>query len=120
MASGQAKSGPFDGSEVIVPNNNLIANEVINWTLTDKLRRINVHVGVAYGTNPRKVNDILIKEAIANKTTLKEPEPMSVFEGFGDSSLNFRLMFWVHFDDYFLTKSEVYMNVYDAPEKEGI
>jgi len=115
-----SKVRTFDGSEVIVPNNNLIANEVINWTLTDKIRRINLYVGVAYGVNPRKVNEILIKEALANKTTLKEPEPMSIFEGFGDSSLNFRLMFWVHFDDYFLTKSEVYMNVYDALEKEGI
>ena len=49
----------FDGAEVIVPNGNLISSEVINWTLSDQRRRVRVEVGVAYGTDPHRVIEIL-------------------------------------------------------------
>ena len=110
----------YDGSEVIVPNGNLISNEVVNWTLSDRVRRRTVPVGVAYGTPPRKVIDLLISTVTAHPEVLTYPKPFALFEGFGESSLNFKVLFWVDFDRGLNIQSEVAMNIYDALEKEGI
>jgi len=57
----------FDGAEVIVPNGNLISNELINWTLTDRNRRAEVLVGVKYGTDTDSVLEILKDVALSNE-----------------------------------------------------
>ena len=115
-----SKVRTYDGSEVIVPNNNLISNEVINWTLSDRKRRSTIHVGVAYGTNPRKVSKILVETAAKHPKALKDPKPLPIFEGFGDSSLDFKIHFWTYFEDGYEAKSDVSMAIYDVLEKEGI
>jgi small-conductance mechanosensitive channel len=85
----------YDGSEVITPNGNLISNELINWTRSDMRRRAEVNVGVKYGTDPQKLLDILLKTADNFDQALKQPPPMALFKGFGESSLDFRLLFWI-------------------------
>ena len=111
----------FEGAEVIVPNSNLISSEVVNWTLSDQKRRVRVEVGVAYGTDPHDVMQILKKVAGAHQDVLSYPEPFAVFLEFGPSALNFRLMFWTAtFDDFFRVRSEVYVAVNDALKEEGI
>ena len=98
----------YEGAEVIVPNGNIISSEVVNWTLSDKLRRIEILVGVAYGANPEKVIDILKGIASAHDSILKNPEPIVLFTEFGDSSLNFSLRFWTaNFDEWLNLKSEI-------------
>jgi small-conductance mechanosensitive channel len=110
----------YDGSEVIVPNGNLISNELTNWTLTDRVRRREVKVGVAYGSNPHDVMELLYKVAERNENVLPFPKPWPLFEGFGDSSLNFRILFWVNFDQGLTIQSEVAMAIYDALDEAGI
>jgi small-conductance mechanosensitive channel len=110
----------YDGSEVIVPNGNLISNEVINWTLTDRVRRREVKVGVAYGSDPHKVMELLFNVASENEHVIPYPKPWPLFEGFGDSSLNFRILFWVNFDQGLTIQSEVAMAIYDALDEAGI
>jgi small-conductance mechanosensitive channel len=90
----------YSGAEVIVPNGNLISSEVVNWTLSDRLRRIELPVGVAYGTDPEKVIELLIQAATAHKDTLRFPEPRALFLGFGESSLDFELRFWTSNFDF--------------------
>ena len=51
----------FDGAEIVIPNGDLVAKEVINWTRTDQIRRAEVLVGVAYGTKPEVVLEILLR-----------------------------------------------------------
>ncbi len=85
----------FSGSEVIVPNGELISNRVVNWTMSDRHRRLEASVGVAYGTDPERVRSLLYGVLDAESEIMKQPEPMVIFEAFGDSSLNFRLFFWV-------------------------
>jgi small-conductance mechanosensitive channel len=105
----------FDGAEVIVPNGNLISSEVVNWTLSDQRRRVRVEVGVAYGTDPHRVIEILKAVAVAHREVLKYPEPSVIFIGFGASSLDFRLLFWTAtFEDFFRVRSELSVAVYDA------
>jgi len=110
----------YDGSEVIVPNGNLISNEVINWTLSDRKSRKMIPVSVAYGSNPREVLDLIYKAASDHDEVLKNPEPWALFDGFGESSLNFRIYFWMSYDRGMSIKSEVAMNIYDALQEANI
>ena len=103
----------FDGAEVVVPNGNLISNQLINWTLSDNQRRVEVRVGAAYGSDPNIVLELLKKVALEHPDVLKEPEPRALFDGFGDSSLDFRLLFWVHFEKGIGTKSDIAIGVYN-------
>jgi small-conductance mechanosensitive channel len=70
----------FEGAEVIVPNGNLVSSEVINWTKSDRTRRIKIPAGVAYGTDPQKVLDILLGVAKDTKDVLRFPEPYPLFK----------------------------------------
>jgi len=111
----------FDGAEVIVPNANLISNEVTNWTLSDKRRRMEILVGVAYGTNPRKVLDLLLEVVKRNDRLLTDPPPSALFLGFGDSSLDFSLRAWSDdFDNFLEIKSDLTLAVHDAIYEAGI
>ena len=85
----------FDGAEVIVPNGTLISESVTNWTLSDRRRRIDLTVGVEYGTPAQRVIDLLVEVAKANPKVISDPEPQAFFENFGDSSLDFRLRAWI-------------------------
>ena len=84
-----------NGSEVIVPNGELISNRLINWTLSDRRRRLEAAVGVAYGSDLEKVHSILRGVFDAEAEVMRDPEPLVVFEKFGDSTLNFRMYFWI-------------------------
>jgi len=110
----------FEGSEVIVPNGNLISKEVVNWTLSDRKKRREIQVGVAYGSDPRQVIEILLKAANEHVNVLETPAPWATFEGFGDSSLNFKIRFWVPFDIGVTTQSQIAMSIYDALDAAGI
>jgi len=111
----------FDGAEVIVPNANLISNEVINWTLSDKRRRIEIFSGVAYGSDVYKVKELLLNVLHKHPDILKEPEPMVLFNDLGESSLDFRLLFWTdNFDKWVIIKSEVVFGIHDALNNANI
>jgi len=111
----------YDGSEVIVPNANLISNEVINWTLSDKLRRIQINVGTTYSSDPAKVLEILRTTVEDHPDILQSPEPIFLFEEFGESSLNFNLRFWTASPDTWLQlRSEISVKIYHALKKNGI
>ena len=85
----------FQGAEVIIPNANLISSKVINWTLSESQRRRELPIGVAYGSDPAAVLKILLQAAGRHELVLTKPEPMAYFKGFGESSLDFELHFWV-------------------------
>jgi len=85
----------FDRAEVIVPNADLISLKVTNWTLTNNISRVILQVGVAYGSNLTRVLSILDTAAKAHPDVLSDPEPNSIFTGFGESSIDFELRVWV-------------------------
>jgi len=113
----------FDGAEVIVPNGNLISKELINWTLTDQQRRAEVTVGVAYGTDPDKVLYILQDVISGHDELLKEPAPLALFKGFGESSLDFRILFWIKkAEDRYRARvqSDIYVEICKALKEADI
>lgn len=107
-------------AEVIVPNSNLIANQVINWTLSSPERRAEIQVGVAYGTDPEKVLRLLVQAAESNPAVMRYPKPAAFFLGFGDSALNFELRFWASQDTWFQLKSDVTIGVAKTLQEAGI
>ena len=110
----------FDGAEVIVPNGNLISNHMINWTLTDYLRRMDMRVGVAYGTDPEVVLEILKSVAEEHDKVRKKPAPSAFFLGFGDSSLDFRMLAWTNIDGRLTVESEINVTINNKLKEAGI
>ena len=111
----------FDGADVIVPNGDLISNRVTNWTLADKRRRVPIPVGVVYGTPARRIIELLLQVAREHPQVLDHPEPMALFTGFGDSSLDFELRFWSESVNALTTvRSEIAVAIQDALEAAGI
>jgi small-conductance mechanosensitive channel len=85
----------FDQAEVVVPNTDLISNQVTNWTLADRRMRLTVPVGVAYGSDIALVMKTLAEIAQENERVLKDPSPQILFATLGASSLDFDFRVWL-------------------------
>lgn len=86
----------LDLMTVIVPNSKFTTTNVINWSFNDRETRFRVKVGVAYGSNVALVRKVMVQAAQGHGLILKKPEPRVRFTEFGDSSLNFELLFWTN------------------------
>ena len=84
-----------DGRHIIVPNSFFLESNVVNWTLSDDLIRTSVSVGVIYGSPTRLVEKLIRQVIEEDAEVLKTPEPIILFDEFGDNSLNFAVHFWV-------------------------
>jgi potassium efflux system protein len=111
----------LEGSEVIVPNGQLISEEVLNWTLSDQQRRLEIPVGVAYGTDPERVIELLTEVGSKHPDIMREPPPDTLFVGFGESALNFQLRAWTNrFEKWVVIRSELTIGVNAALRDAGI
>lgn len=111
----------FEGADVIVPNGTLLSEKLTNWTMLDRSRRIEISVGVAYGSEPRQV--IALIEEVARKTPGIEadPTPVVLFMGLGASSLDFSLRAWTtDFDRWIDIRSDILTSMYDTLRQAGI
>ena len=81
----------YDKQELLIPNKEFITGRVINWTLTDKINRIIINVGVAYGSDVKQAMALMLEAAHENDNVLDEPQPVATFEAFGDNTLNLLL-----------------------------
>jgi small-conductance mechanosensitive channel len=84
-----------DGVHMLIPNSALLEKTVVNWTLVDHLARTRVRVGVAYGSRVRRVSELIMQAVSEHPDTLEDPEPLVIFDDFGDSALMFDTYFWV-------------------------
>ncbi len=84
-----------DDKIIIIPNHKLIRNSIFNYTQNRNIIRETVVVGVAYGSPTRKVEELLLESVKSQPKVLKTPEPSVMFEDFGDSSLVFKVYFYV-------------------------
>lgn len=116
-----SKISAYDGSEVIVPNGDLISQQLINWTLSNRTRRVELIIGVNYGADIKNVTEIL-KQAVAGREGVMEnPEPLVFLFQFGDSSVNFRVFFWL--TDLALAgqlQHDVLAAIYENLQKAGV
>ncbi len=111
----------FQRASVIIPNSELVANAVTNWTHKDNFGRVEVAVGVAYGSDVEQVMEVLNTCLKDNKDIMSWPEPFVLFMGFGDSSLDFEARGFIpEIPKVFRVSSDLRVAIYGALEKAGI
>lgn len=86
----------FDNVAVVVPNADFVSQRIVNWSYSDRNIRMALKVGVAYGSDVRLVERVLMDIAKNHPSVLKTPHPNVLFEAFGESSLDFSLRVWIN------------------------
>lgn len=109
----------YDGAEVLVPNSNLISNQVINWTLSDSHRRCKVIVGVSYDANLEIVQNALKAAIDECDNVLSDPEPIILCTNFSDSSIDFTSIMWTN-DGLMALKSQLSIKIVEQFRKNNI
>ncbi len=110
-----------DSISVIVPNSKMTGENVVNWSHNDGPTRFRINVGVAYGSNIKAVRQALTESAQVHPAVLDEPELEIRFTDFGDSSLNFQLLFWSN-ENFGIepVKSQIRYNIEENFRKYGV
>lgn len=111
----------FDGADVVVPNGALLTDKFTNWTLRDRGKRMDVDVGIAYGTDAALAIRVLEQATRETPKVAAEPAPAVLFLGLGDSALNFSVRAWTdEFDDSAIVRSDLVTRLYTALADAGI
>jgi small-conductance mechanosensitive channel len=111
-----------DGTEHLIPNEDLITQRVINWSFTDNLVRVRVKIGVSYGSDPHQCIDLILQAAHSVERILKSPAPRCLLDGFGDSSVDLELRMWISDPSNGVggVRSEVLLKVWDIFKEHNI
>jgi potassium efflux system protein len=111
----------FDGAELVLPNSKLVSETFVNWTLSDRQRRVEVPVGVSYGSDPDEVLELLNRVVEGRPELLKHPAPSVLFLGFGESSLDFLVRSWTPEPDTAQAlRSKIVLDIHRALREAGI
>jgi small-conductance mechanosensitive channel len=111
-----------DNIDIIIPNAQLISNQLINWSYTDNIVRIHIPVGVSYGSDVGLVKETLLEVAKGSSDVLDYPPSEARFISFGDSSLDFELLVWIDIKKIRmpLVKSRINYLIWDAFKAKDI
>ena len=111
-----------DGTEHLIPNEDLITQNVINWTFTNNMVRMKVPFGVSYNANPHECIQLAIEATQKVKRVLDYPKPICNLMGFGDSSVDFELRFWISdpINGVSNVKSQVLLGLWDTLKEHNI
>ncbi|MDM5271710.1 mechanosensitive ion channel [Sulfurovum sp. zt1-1] len=117
----------LDNIDIVVPNSSFIQNNVINLTLDDTMRRLHIPFGVAYGTEVKRVKEVILgelsqSELLYYKGDKEEQQPAVRMIGMGASSVDYELLVWIDWNiqRQYATKSDFLILVYNALYKHGI
>ena len=111
-----------DGKEHLIPNENLMIEEVENWSYSDPNVRIIIKVGVAYNSDMRQVQELLYQAVRESKRVLKRPAPVVWLVEFGDNSVNFEIRCWINDPQEGVTnvQGDVMMRVWDLFQEHNV
>ena len=111
-----------DGREYLIPNEDLITTQVVNWSHSNDFVRLDINFGTAYGDNPHEVRKLAIAAAASVDRVLEFRPPVCHIVGFGDSSVDYILRFWIKDPTGGLTniRGNVYLALWDAFAENGI
>jgi potassium efflux system protein len=116
-----SKISTADGAEVIVPNGDLISHHVINWTLSNNNRRVELIVSVKYGSDLEKVKTLLHDLLTSREDIMKEPKPLVFLHNLTGSAADFRVLFWADDIGHWLElKDHVLSDIFIAFDKAEI
>lgn len=111
-----------DNISIIVPNSDFISSQVINWSHTDRNIRFNIPIGVSYNEDPLNIKKLLLEVVSENEGILKDPKPDVLFDGYGESSLDFNLRVWTreYIDRPGVLKSQLYYAAFAKFKEHGV
>ena len=111
-----------DGIEHLIPNENLITGEVINWSYSQNLVRLRVPVGVAYGSDLEKARELMLAAAADTLRVLKDPKPACLLTGFGDNAVNLEVRVWINDPQNGIAsvKSDLFWGIWQRFRDHGI
>lgn len=111
-----------DGREYLIPNEDLITGQVVNWSHSDDFVRLDIHFGTAYGDDPHQVRKLAIEAASGVNRVLTFKPPVCHIVGFGDSSVDYILRFWIKDPTGGLTniRGNVFLALWDTFQENGI
>lgn len=111
-----------DQTEHLIPNENLMVNQVVNWSYSSKDVRVKAPVGVSYDSDLELVRDLLYKAVEDTERVLKRPKPRVNIMEFGDNSVNFELRFWIQDPEEGIAniRSDVYMRIWQLFKQNGV
>jgi len=111
-----------DGREYLIPNEDLITGQVVNWSHSDEFVRLDIHFGTAYADDPHLVRRVAIEAAAGVDRVLPARRPVCHITGFGDSSVDYILRFWISDPTGGLTniRGHVFLALWDAFKENGI
>ncbi len=112
-----------DGREYLIPNEDLITGQVVNWSHSSPYVRLDVPFGTSYGDNPHRVRELAIRAALSVERVLDHPRrPVCHITGFGDSSVDYVLRFWIRDPTHGLTniRGNVYLALWDSFHENGV
>jgi small-conductance mechanosensitive channel len=111
-----------DGRETLIPNENLITNQVENWSFSDTQVRLRAPIGISYNADVRKAIGLTIQAALNIDRVLRNPAPKCLVKGFGDNSVDLELRFWIKdpANGVANIKSMVYLEIWDLFHEHNI
>ncbi|QDY68619.1 mechanosensitive ion channel family protein [Qingshengfaniella alkalisoli] len=111
-----------DGREYLIPNEDLITGQVVNWSHSDEFVRLDINFGTGYNDDPHLVRKVAIEAAQSVDRVLKHRRAVCHIVGFGDSSVDYLLRFWIRDPTVGLTnvRGNVYLALWDAFQEHGI
>lgn len=111
-----------DGTEYLIPNEDLITQQVVNWSFSNNEVRLKIPIGVSYKADVRRAIELCKEAAAAVDRVVDEPKPACLLKGFGDSSVDLELRFWIEDAQNGVSnvRSEVLLLVWDKFHEHGI
>ena len=111
-----------DGREFLIPNEDLITGQVVNWSYSDEFVRLDVNFGTAYSADPHQVRALAIEAAASVDRVLSYKPPVCHIVGFGDSSVDYVLRFWISDPSLGLTniRGNVFLALWDVFREHDI
>ena len=111
-----------DGREYLIPNEDLITGQVVNWSHSDEFVRLDINFGTSYGDDPHVVRRIAVEAALTDSRVLSTRPPVCHIVGFGDSSVDYVLRFWIKDPTGGLTniRGKVFLALWDTFKAHGV
>ncbi len=112
----------LSGKEYLIPNEDFITSQVINWSYSDDLVRLDSAVGVGYDSDLKLVRKLIIKAMEDKERILKKPEPVCLLKNFGDNTVDFEFRFWIQDPEAGVDniRSEVLLDIWDLLQKNDV
>lgn len=111
-----------DGVDTLIPNENVISMEVVNWSYGDRAVRLKLPVQISYRDNPRKALKLLLEAAAKHPRVLKDPAPASRVMNFADNGISLELRYWIRDPEDGVNNvgSDLHLEIWDLFEAAGI